>query len=203
MPLYSFYLISERRGAHEWVDSLESEPSDWLDLKEKLGEVMRKIHVERGIVEAVLLLQKHLPGKFFMFEEKRQRIRYRRQVEASFKIIYNPRTDEAHVKQAGFSWELQPIREQFMEVERGKRRRTPPLIPWEHKDLSNPKTFLMEHSGVRYPDYSRTPKHPYALQKEGEEIRGLYEPPHRSLYAPRTTQMRETVQEERKKRTNF
>ena len=135
-----------------------------------------------------------------MFEEKWRLIRYRREVEASFKIVYNPRTGEVHVKQASFSWELQSIREQFMEMERGKRWRTPPLIPWEHKDLSDPKMLLMEPSGVRHPDYSRTPKRAYALQKEDKEKRGLYEPPHRSLYALKHAQIRENIQEEKKKR---
>jgi len=200
MPLYSIYLVSGPRGTHEWADSLESEPSDWLDLKEKLGEVMRKLHVERGMVEAYLLLQKHLPGRHFVETRHYRKVRVRREIEAGFKIVYSPKTGEAHIKQASFSWELQPLREQFMEVERGKRWRTPPLIPWEHKDLSDPKTFLMEPSGVRYPDYSRTPKHIYALQKEGEEKRGLYEPLQESLYAPRRTQIREAIQEEKKRR---
>jgi len=46
--LILYLFDSDSRGTHEWVDSLESEPSDWPELKEKLAEVMRKLYVERG-----------------------------------------------------------------------------------------------------------------------------------------------------------
>jgi len=55
------------------------------------------------------------------------------------------------------------------------------LIPWEHRlrNLSDPRTLLMEPSGLRYPDYSRNPKLAYAHNQEraaliyGKEIRRL------------------------------
>ena len=58
------------------------------------------------------------------------------------------------MRRASFNWTLAHVREDFWRMERDIQYRTPPLIPREHRNLTDPRTYLMEPSTTRYADYS-------------------------------------------------
>jgi transposase len=170
MPLLSFYFVSEKE--HPWLYSVDHMPTDWLELKHLLAEVMAKLHRERGIAEGIIVLYRHLPGRaapMFTKPYSPSLIPYKREFEAAFKVRYSPRTGEVEVAQASFNYTLNHVRDDFWWMERGIRWRVPSVIPREHRDaMGSVKSLLLEPSGLRYVDYSRTPKGLYSFGKEGQ-----------------------------------
>ena len=70
------------------------------------------------------------------------------------------------MKEASFGYHLSHLREDFYFYERDRQYRLPPLIPGEHMNLNDPRSFLMEPSALRYTDYSRKPNPLYARELE-------------------------------------
>jgi len=169
MPLLSFYFVSEKE--HPWLYSVDHMPTDWLETKFLLTEAMAKLYREREVTEGVIVLYRHLPGRaapMFTRPYSQSLIPYKREFEAAFKARYSPRTGEVEA-QAVFNYTMSHVREDYYWMERGIRWRTPPVIPREHRDaMGSVKSLLMEPSGLRYVDYSRTPKGLYSFGKEGQ-----------------------------------
>jgi hypothetical protein len=53
------------------------------------------------------------------------------------------------VKKAGFGYGMAYIREDFYRIERDREYVTPPLIPWQHQNLNDPRTISNEMHGLR------------------------------------------------------
>ena len=186
MVLLTFYLVGKRRVP---LLSVDHYPTDWLELRMLLQEAMMTAHMEHDVTAATVSLERHLPGR--SFEEPRRhgaaRVPYRREYEAVMKLELNPTTREVEVRRASFNYTLGHVREDFWRMERGVQYRTPPLIPKEHRNLSDPKTYLMEPSTTRYADYSRQPKPIYG----SAEPRLTYAREPRPTYAPRKKRLSE------------
>lgn len=179
MVLLSFYLIEIRRGKpwrKTWLDSIDHYPTDWLELKFLLSEVMETVYVEHGKkTEALISLERHTSGRFMIRQTHRyalEKIPARREYEAFFRVEYNPENKELTVREANFGFHLAHLREDFNRMERGREYEVPPLIPWEHRlrNLSDPRTLLMEPSGLRYPDYSRKANPLYSHDLEHHKL---------------------------------
>ncbi|MEM2922557.1 MAG: hypothetical protein QXF26_09620, partial [Candidatus Bathyarchaeia archaeon] len=113
---------------------------------------------------------------------RERKVRYEREYEAAFKISYNPRLMSVEVSRASFNYSLLNVAEDYYWMEKGIRWRVPPLIPKEHRDLSDPRTYLMEPSTVRYADYSRQPNPIYTVKEEKFHLCYGYEPKRRLTY---------------------
>jgi len=190
MTALTFYAFINAKGTRIPIISIGRQPTDWLELKTLLTEVMKKVYVEHKQAEAEVTLERHLPGKFFVsFAQGRysqQRIPYKREYEAFFKVRYNMKTDTIEVAQASFNYTLMHLAADFWEMEKGIRYRAPPLIPREHQNiLENPKRILMEPSGTRYADYSKTPKKHYQHEDEKHPLPISYQAPQKRQYQPR------------------
>ena len=159
MVLLSFYMISQKHGKFRrfWIDSIGHYPTDWLELKTMLIEVMRKIHTEHHVANATVSLERHLPGKSMMRYSGyvRKKIPILRQYDGMFRLVLEPSLRELTVKEASFNYTLASLRSDFWEMERGIKWRSPPLIPKEHLNLLDPRTFLMEPSSTRFASYRR------------------------------------------------
>jgi hypothetical protein len=169
MPLLSFYMVSERESL--WLTSVDHTPTDWLELKRLLAEAMVKLHRERGLTEAFITLQRHLPGRAAALSigYRPSLIPYKREFEVAFKARFSPRTGEVEIAQASFNYTFSHVREDYWWMERGIRWKIPSVIPREHQSaLGNMKSLLMEPSATRYADYSRKPKKIYSFGEEGE-----------------------------------
>jgi hypothetical protein len=184
LPLLTFYVVLKtgvgRRRTRIPLGSLDHYPTDWLELKMMLRDVMERAHIEFKQDEAVVFLERHKPGKFVVATKRggytQQKVHFRREYEAVFKARYNVREGSVEVVQTFFTGHLQHLVAEFMDMERGIKYRSPPLIPREHQNiLQNPKTMLMEQSATRYADYSRTPRPIYG-RKDEEEPRLQYRP---------------------------
>jgi hypothetical protein len=177
MVLLTFYLVGKRRFP---LLSVDHYPTDWLELRMLLQEAMMTAHMEHDVTAATVSLERHLPGR--SFEEPRRhgaaRVPYRREYEAVVKLEFNPLTEEVDVRRASFNYTLAHVREDFWEMERGIQYRVPPLIPREHRNLTDPRTYLMEPSTTRYADYSVQPKPIYGSAKPrlsyAREAKGIY-----------------------------
>lgn len=188
MPLLSFYLIDGKRRF--WLDLVSSYPTDWFQLKMILVEVAEKVHLEHKKTHFFVSLERHLPGKSFVrFSGKyrQKKIPFQRQYEAFLKLVFNPQNKDTTVKQASFNYTLFHVREGFWRMERGIRWRSPPLIPREHRNLSDPKRLLMHPSATRYADYSRKSRERWDEKKPRTSYRRL----HIGVYLPRTVQRKE------------
>ena len=187
MVRLSFYLLEIRPGEpwrRIWLESIDHYPTDWLELKTMLTEVMETVHVLYGKTEALISLERHMSRRYtvkFSGHYGRKRIPAGREAEAFFRVEYSPEKREIVVKEANFGYHLAHLREDFKWMERGREYEVPPLIPQEHRlrNLNDPRSLLMEPSGLRYSDYSREPKQIYAYDLErrgfgyGREIRRM------------------------------
>ena len=181
MPLLSFYMVSERERL--WLDSVDHTPTDWLELQRLLAEAMAKLHRERGLTEALVTLERHLPGRAaaLFIRYRPSLIPYKREFEAAFKLRFSPRTGGVEIAQASFNYTFSHVREDFWWMERGIRWKVPPVIPKEHQNvLSNPKYLLMDPSATRYADYSGKPRSIYSFGEEGKT--GPYIQPREGIY---------------------
>lgn len=184
----TFYAyLGSRRTKVPVPPQLDELPSDWVEMKRLLAEVMAVVHANYGRTEVNVSLERHKRGKFTIRFSGRgysvQPLRYQREYEAFFKVRYIPKTGGVEVSRATFSWNLHQVAQEFYQMEKGIRYRVPPLIPREHRQsvMENPKTLLrLEPSGSRYADYTRKPQHLY--DRHGEE-----EPPMNYRRKPRTT----------------
>lgn len=190
MPLLTFYAVLKPggvRGVRVPVESMDYYPSDWVEVKMILRDVMRKAYVEHKQVESTVFLETHMPGKFiYRFTRGRysqRKVRFKRQYEAVFRVHYNSRNDSVDVVQAVFTGHLSYLASDFWAMERGRRYNVPSLIPREHQNiLENPKAILMEPSATRYADYSRTPRSLYSYGDEKFPSRLSYEREPRRQY---------------------
>jgi len=180
----SFYLVSEKDKGQ--ITSVDHVPSDWFELKLLLAEAMAKLYREKGVVEAVTVLSRHLPGRaipVFTRPYSQSLIPYKREFEAAFKARYNPRTGRVEDVQATFNYTMNHVREDYYWMERGIRWRIPPVIPREHQDaIGNVKSLLMEPSGLRYVNYARTPRGLYSFGEEGQMDRLYARYPREGMY---------------------
>lgn len=158
MTYYAYIGFKHTRMPMHTIDRL---PSDWLELKQVLTEVMERVWREYQQAEAYVSLEHHLRGKGFQgFTGYRSRsFHFRQQVEAFFKVRYNPKLREAEFGQASFGPHLVTVSMEYWMIERGRRYRVAPLISREHQHLGDVKTLLQEPSGMRYADYSQE-EHP-------------------------------------------
>jgi len=179
MPLLSFYLITvDRKGRFRrvWLHSVDCYPTDWLEWKMILEEVMAIVYYEHNRSEATVSAEKHLRGKFFLgFREGyvQSRINVMREYEAIFDLEFNPNRqlfERVTVKKAQFGPHIaHHVREDYWWMERGIRWRIPPLIPQQHKDPLDWKSMMMEPTSERYVQYSITPNPIYDLEKRDQK----------------------------------
>jgi len=169
----SFYLVEIKPGEpwrRTWLCSIDHVPTDWIELKMMLEEVMWQVYIEHGRrTKAIITLERHVRGRFTMRRSRRygfERIPTKREDMGWFRLEFKPKTREITVKEASFGYNLSHPREDFYFYERDRQYRLPPLIPREHMNLNDPRSFLMEPSALRYTDYSRKPNPLYAYELE-------------------------------------
>lgn len=183
LVLLSFYMISQKHGKFRrfWIDSIDHYPTDWLELKTMLTEIMRKIHIEHRVAAATVSLERHLPGRSMMRYSGyvRKKIPILRQYDGMFRLVLKSSVRELTVKEASFNYTLASLRSDFWQMERGIKWRSPPLIPKEHLNLLDPRTFLMEPSSTRFASYRRDPCSTY-----GSGLEKLRSQPPRHLREP-------------------
>ena len=174
MVLLSFYLVEIKPGEpwrRTWLCSIDHVPTDWIELKMMLEELMWQVYMEHGrrTTEAIITLERHVRGRFTVRRSRRygfERIPTKREDMGWFRLEFNPKTREITVKEASFGYNLSHLREDFYLYERDRQYRLPPLIPKEHINLDDPRSFLIEPSALRYTDYSRKPNPIYAQELE-------------------------------------
>ena len=173
MVLLSFYLVEIRPGEpwrRTWLSSIYHVPTDWIELRMMLEELMWQVYVEHGHrKEAIITLERHVRGRIVTRQTHGygfEKISTKREDEGWFKLEFTPKTRKITVKEASFGYNLSHLREDFYFYERGRQYRIPPLIPREHMNLNDPRSFLMEPSALRYTDYSRKPNPLYARELE-------------------------------------
>ena len=176
-------MISQKHGKFKrfWIDSINHYPTDWLELKAMLTEVMRKIHIEHHVADATVSLERHLPGKSMMRFSGyvRKKIPILQQYDGIFRLVLEPSLRELTVKEASFNYTLASLRSDFWEMERSIKWRSPPLIPKVHLNLLDPRTFLMEPSSTRFASYRRDPSLTYGsgLEKLHSQLLGYEREP--------------------------
>jgi len=183
LALFTFYAYIGLRKTKIPVLSIDEAPSDWGRMKQLLTEVMTTVHIKHGIIEAQVTMERHKSGKWTVVFSGQgygtQKLRYKREIEAFFKVRYSPKADAVEVVRAAFSWNLNRIAQDFYQMEKGIQYRTPPLIPRQHMQsiLENPKLLLMGPSGQRGVDYSIKPPQLYNRKEDEETPRGYKRQP--------------------------
>jgi len=179
MVLLSFYLVEIRPGEpwrRTWLSSIDHVPTDWIELRMMLEELMWQVYVEHGHkTEAIITLERHVRGRFVLARTQKygmKRVPTKREDMDWFRLKFEPKTRKITVKEASFGYHLNHLREDFQFYERGRQYRLPPLIPKEHMNLNDPRSFLMEPSALRYTDYSRQPNPLYAHELEHHKRMG-------------------------------
>ena len=177
MPTLSFYLLEIRPGEpwrRIWLSSIDHMPTDWIELQTMLEELMWQVYMEHGYrTEAVISLERHLRAGVMIgwtMKYGRAKITTRREEEAVFRLEFNPETHELTVKEAHFGIHLSHLRPDFQHYERNRELTLPPLIPRQHMNLNDPRSFLMEPSALRFTDYSRKPNPMYAYEQEHHRL---------------------------------
>jgi len=173
MVLLSFYLVEIKPGEpwrRTWLSSIEHVPTDWIELRLMLEELMWQVYMEHGRkTEAIITVERHMKGRFKVAQTQKygmKRVPTKREDEGWFRLEYKPETREITVKEASFGYHLRHLREDYLFYERDRQYKIPPLIPREHMNLNDPQSFLMEPSALRYTDYSRKPNPMYASEME-------------------------------------
>jgi len=183
LTLLTFYALTGKRRTRRPVLSIDDVPSDWFELKNMLTEVMTIVYARYGFAEAEVTLESHKPGKFTFLSApygyRTKPVRYKREYEAYFKVLFNPKMGSLEVSRAAFSWSLNQLAEEFYYLEKGVRYHVPPLIPKKYRQSAQekPRVLLtLEPSGPY--SYSKKPQRLYGLSEE--------EKPHLSYsYKPR------------------
>ena len=203
----SFYLIEELRDGKQrrsWLHSIDHTPTDWVELRFMLEEVMLTVYIEHvtwdermrnmdagtkrelpKTCEAMVTLEHHLPGGrtghtygVHGTGYRQKKIATRREYEGIFRLAYNSRTGKLAVKDAQFGPKLGHLRTDYWRLERGIEYRVPPLIPEDHRDPLDVKGMIMENPMTRYADYSRKETRTYAVH----EKRSMYSRPQNLMY---------------------
>jgi hypothetical protein len=176
MPLLTFYLLDIRPG-RPWrriaLSSIDHMPTDWIELKTMLEELMLQVYMEHGYrTEALITLERHLRGGITKKWQKyeRTKIAMKREEEALFRLEFDPETHEITVKEAQFGYHLSRLREDFLYYERDRELTLPSLIPRRHMNLNDPRSFLMEPSALRFTDYTRKPNPMYSYEQEHHRL---------------------------------
>ena len=153
-----------------WLSSIDHVPTDWIELRMMLEEILWQVYVEHGRkTVAIITFERHVRGRIAMRQTHRyglERIPTKREDEGWFRLEFEPKTKKITVKEASFGYNLSHPREDFYFYERDRQYRLPPLIPREHMNLNDPRSFLMEPSALRYTDYSRQPNPLFAHELE-------------------------------------
>jgi hypothetical protein len=168
VPLFTFYFFKGKMrlpvcGWNHW-------PNDYGELKAKLEEVALQIFEENKMTSAVIVLDRHMPGKFHWGSAgyKRTHVRHRRSFEAYFKTRYSPTTGKVDVEQASFGLSLSFLTTDFLELEKGKKYKPTPIIPKAHQGLLDQdfRRFQGERSGLQGADYSSSPRLVYGVEED-------------------------------------
>lgn len=195
LPIFTFYWLKPKGSGFTKiaVGGLDRWPTDWVEIKYILGDVMARMYRDFDVSAATLMLERHLPGKKFMayVGYKLNPFGSKRDFEGYFKAVYSHLTNEVFVDQAVFGFSLSFLTPQYLSMEKGRQWRVPSIIPKAYQGLGEkPKHFLMEISGLRYVDYSRKPRaiyqgedwkysvHPQSYLREARpvvELRGRFE----------------------------
>jgi hypothetical protein len=174
--MLSFYLLDIRPGRswrRIWLSSIDHMPTDWIELKTMLEELMLQVYMEHGYrTEALISLERHLRGGIARKWQKygRTKVAMKREEEAVFRLEFDPETHEITVKEAQFGYHLSRLREDFLYYERDRELTLPHLIPRQHMNLNDPRSFLMEPSALRFTDYTRKPNPMYAHEQEHHRL---------------------------------
>ena len=166
MVLLTFYAYVGGRNKRIPMLTIDYEPSDWLQLRLILAEVMMKVNRDYGQSKAQIVMERHMPGKFFVKftpgSYGQRRFRYKRRFQAFFKVSLNPKTGKVEFSRGFFAPNMMHISVDYDAMERNVHYKTPPLVPREHESiLENPSLMLVEWSSTRYADYTRTLKPQY------------------------------------------
>jgi hypothetical protein len=166
MPIMTFYQLRPRGSTFTRVavGELEHWPSDWIEVKLILSEIMAKLYREQEISAAVLLLERHMPGKKFIAFKSYMLspFSFKRDFEGYFKVEYSHLSGEIWVPQAVFGFSLSFLTSGYLALEKGVNYRVQPLIPKMYQGIgSQTRHLLMEPSGLRYIDYARKPRSVY------------------------------------------
>jgi len=188
LPRLTFYCYLGVHHNRMPLTSIDSFPCSFQDLKDKVGEAMIVLHNEHNLDYAIMTLENHLPGKWayraMPGHYGRSRLRFKRAIEWSGKVSYNPRTGDCELGQCAFGLNLWRLRDEWRTEERGADPyRIPALFP--ENELSAEKSLeqlLLDPSGLRYVDYSKKPNVVYAAHGEQERQRPMYEPKYSSTY---------------------
>ena len=194
--LLTFYAYVGRRSSRVPMLTIDYEPVDWLQLRFILAEVMMKLNREYGQSRAQIVLERHMPGKFFTkFTHGSYRLRkytYKRGFEAFFNVSLNPKTGKVEFNRGFFAPNLMHISVDYNAIEKNVYYKTPPLIPREHESmLENPKLMLTEWSSTRYADYTRTLKPTYGNQTSEDKPKQHYNSPTARQYLPKLSKIAE------------
>jgi len=194
MPIMSFYAYKAVKHRRIALLTINDWPTDWQHLKSLVAECSVKAYQEYKVTAVLMTLELHLPGKFTKATKpgsyREIRVRYRREVEWSGRLRYNPKTTETTVDQCSFGPHLWLLASDYYE-ERGIKYRSPSLIPKALPAPGDPKALLMDPSGVRYADYSRQPEGPYTFSEKTPKKRSQYDQISESIYLPEEFQIRE------------
>lgn len=173
MPLYTFYAYIGYHGAKIQIHTIEHFPHDWIELKELLLDCARKAFNDYGTIEALWSLERHVTTQFKVWRPRAGTYIYKpfnpkRNIEATFIIHYNHKSDSIVVRQASFIPQHQTIAQEYKAIEKGVKYEIKPLLPKTQKTFAeNPKLILQQPSTTRYPDYSKPYNPKYAKNLEG------------------------------------
>jgi hypothetical protein len=160
LAILTFYFYKGLRHIRIPINTIYSWPSDWIHLKELLREVAIKIWQEQHFKEGMIVtLEHHLSGKYVMRWQKGgykpTHVRYRRSVEFSCKLDFNPLTWKVKVKEANFGPYLMCCLFDYRRMERGLIPRVPPILPKESQITGDLKLLAIQPSNCFHADYSR------------------------------------------------
>ncbi len=198
MPVLTFYAYLGAHHNRVPVTTISEWPTCWLDLKDKIQEAAMTLWQERNVGNAILTLEVHLPGKFawktLPGHYGQSRLRFKRGIEFSGKMSFNPMTNEVTLEQCGFGLNLWRFTEEYRVIERQDLYHVPQLIPKALESLEgNLESLMMDPSGLRYVDYTSKPRVLYAPQDEQRKRRPLYESSCVGKFLPPGQRTREEV----------
>jgi hypothetical protein len=195
MPLLTFYAYI---GLRHWrcpVRTIDRYPTDWEDLKLMTKECGNVLWQEKKQLETILTLEHHLAGKFTLKWEKRgysrKKVQYKRDIEFSCRLKFNPHNQKVAITQPMFGLHLIGLSREYY-LEKGRAYKVPSCVPKAHQNLiGNTKSLLMEPSGQRFGDYSRIAELKYAEEKEFHGL--IYAKSDKRAYMPWSDRMMEEI----------
>jgi hypothetical protein len=97
MVVLSFFLVEIRAGEpwrRVWLGKAEGYPTDWIELKTRLTELMHQVYVEHGMTEAIISLERHLPGRYTVRQAENyvlKKVPTIKEDEAYFRLEFGPK----------------------------------------------------------------------------------------------------------------